>query len=76
MQLDCTSHVKHPRYLHLLPHSRTEEVVTNITTADKSRADEQTDGLEWCSLVTWDVVLIVCLGGSWSLCFQHVLPGL
>ena len=75
MQLDYASHVKHPRYLCLLPHSRTEEVVTNITTANKSRADEQTDGLEWCSLVTRDIVLIVRLGGSWSLCFQHVLPG-
>lgn len=53
MQLDCASHVKHPRCLHLLPFSRTAEVVTTTTIADKSRTGEQTDGLEWCLLVTW-----------------------
>lgn len=53
MQLDCASHVKHPRCLHLLPFSRTEELVTNTTIADKSRTGEQMDRLEWCLLVTW-----------------------
>ena len=69
-ELDCAPHVKHPIYLHLLPYSRTEEVVTNTTMAGKSRTGEQTDGLERCWLVTWGCCFD-CMSG-WVL--ESVFP--